>query len=325
MAVYLLISIGGIVRSTGSGMGCPDWPTCFGKWVPPTSVEELPDNYKEIYSEYRHRKNVRFASYLERVGLERTAAAILNDKSIRNEADFNAAKTWIEYMNRLAGVVVGILIFALAVSSVRFRKSRPWIMWVALATLLLVGFQGWIGSIVVSTNLTPWTVTVHMFLALVIVALLVYLVHSSAENQSAAVPPRQLVWWLSACIVVLLIQILLGTNVRESIDQISSEVERTKWITTLGREFVMHRTFSWVVLGLHASLMVSLWKTPAFRTKGIALLVLLFVTIVSGIGMAYFGVPAYLQPVHLLLATMSFGIQVLLFFQFYSRKQVATI
>src|SRR5688572_594700 len=103
IAVYLLILVGGIVRSTGSGMGCPDWPKCFGNWVPPTSVSELPANYKEVYSEYRHKKNIRFAKYLNALGMEETARLLLNDPSVLEENDFNPLKTWIEYGNRVVG------------------------------------------------------------------------------------------------------------------------------------------------------------------------------------------------------------------------------
>ena len=122
-AVYILILVGGVVRSTGSGMGCPDWPKCFGRWVPPTDVNELPADYKEIFAEHRVKKNQRFARYLAAIGMESTATGILNDPSVRREADFNPVKTWIEYLNRLVGVIIGILIFAVFVASLKFWKT----------------------------------------------------------------------------------------------------------------------------------------------------------------------------------------------------------
>lgn len=125
VAVYFLILIGGVVRSTGSGMGCPDWPKCFGRWVPPTDVAELPDNYKEDYSAYRHQKNVRFARYLRLFGMDSKADQITTDQSILEEANFNVYKTWTEYANRLAGVSIGLFIFAMAIGSWAYFKEDP--------------------------------------------------------------------------------------------------------------------------------------------------------------------------------------------------------
>ncbi len=310
-AVYVLILVGGIVRATGSGMGCPDWPRCFGNWVPPTSVEELPDNYKQIYSDYRHKKNERFAQYLRLVGLGRTADQILNDESIRVEADFNPTKTWIEYFNRIVGVTIGLLIFAVFLSSIRYWKSERTLTITAFATFLLVGFQGWIGSVVVSTNLTPWTITLHMFLALVIVAMLVYLLHRAsftAGNPDSA----RLRWWLIGCIIALLVQVFLGTQLREAIDRVSQIGPRAEWLDLTGGTFIIHRTFSWLVLILHAGLVYHLVKTSGWNTFAIGLIVLILGTLLTGIGMSFFAVPAFLQPVHLLLATLTFGVQFML-------------
>jgi heme a synthase len=307
IAVYILILVGGIVRSTGSGMGCPDWPKCFGRWIPPSSILELPPNYKEVYAAYREKKNIRFAKYLSTFGMKETGERILNDPGVHQENDFNATKTWIEYINRVIGVIIVFLIFAVFIVSLKFRKTEWKLTVVACITFLLVAFQGWIGSFVVSTNLTPWTITVHMFLALLIVALLVYLVHQSSFEKE--IESSLGFWWLTACMAVLLVQILLGTQVRESVDQVSASVSRNEWAHNLGSEFITHRSFSWIVLILHVGLIVRLYKTEGSKAFALTLILLILGTILTGLGMAFLGFPAFLQPMHLLLATVTFGVQ----------------
>ncbi|MCY7349764.1 MAG: COX15/CtaA family protein, partial [Cytophagaceae bacterium] len=140
VTVYLLILAGGIVRSTGSGMGCPDWPRCFGSWVPPTSISQLPPNYQELYG-----------------------------AKLKGEVVFNALKTWIEYVNRLLGALTGVLIFATLIASVPFLKKDKPVFYLSLLAFIMVGFQGWLGSKVVSSELHPVMVTFHMIVAILIV------------------------------------------------------------------------------------------------------------------------------------------------------------
>lgn len=305
-------------------MGCPDWPKCFGQWVPPTDVSELPEDYKSYYSEYRHKKNLRYARYLSALGFEETAQRLITDEAVREETEFNATKTWIEYFNRLTGATIGILIFAVAVASWRYRKTEPRLTVVAVLTLLLVGFQGWIGAVVVSSNLTPWTITLHMFLALVIIGLLVYLVSKSRDMDSFLSVPvaRGLVL---SCLSVLVIQVLMGTKVREVVDQLAVRLDRTEWIANLGADFVIHRSFSWVVLILMGALVVRLWLTQANRTFAAALGALVVITILSGAGMAYWNIPAALQPTHLVLASVMFGMLVLLLMETNKFKREGTL
>ena len=306
-------------------MGCPDWPKCFGQWVPPTSVEQLPENYKEVYSAYRDKKNKKFARYLSNIGLEETAIKIMEDKSILQEADFNPTKTLVEYINRLIGVIIGGFIILLFVKSWKFRKTSPSLFLYSTLTLIAVIIQGWFGSIVVSTNLTTWTITIHMLVALLIVALLVYLYHKSsqpAENGKIEVSTDIKILLLSSSIV-LLIQIVLGTEVREAIDVIASSMaNRNLWIGRLGLEFLVHRSFSLIVLIINVFLVFKLMKTSYNKTLSRILLILILGAILTGAGMGYFGVLPVLQPIHLLLATITFGVQLFMVFDLNNRSKV---
>lgn len=321
VAVFFLILVGGVVRTTGSGMGCPDWPRCFGSWVPPTSVDQLPADYKDQYASFRDKKNQKFARYLTSLGMNDTADKLLNDKSILIEADFNPQKTWIEYINRLVGVAIGFLIIAVFIRSISLIKINPFYFWLSLATLLVVIFQGWFGSIVVSSNLTHWTITVHMLLALVIVAMLIVLVHRSGDRQSIQVSMK-IKFLLGLCMFMLLTQILLGTEVRGAIDQVAESAGREQWISLIWSDFVVHRSFSWAVVMVHAIFILRLKKTTGNNPLTLSLVLLILLTILTGAGMGYFSMPAFLQPIHLLVATVTFGLQFLLFLRLNTSREI---
>lgn len=319
-AVYLLILVGGIVRSTGSGMGCPDWPKCFGSWVPPTSVEQLPSDYKEVYSQQRHEKNLRFAKYLEMFGMEETAAKIKSDPAIREEADFNPLKTWIEYLNRLLGVVIGLLIVGLFLYSVKLRNTYPVIFWLSVAVLVAVVFQGWIGSIVVSTNLLPGMISFHMLLALLIVVLLIVIYHKADRYSGSTIDLMfglKVKGLLLICAVIYLLQLFKGIGVREGVDYLLQlGNERSQVLEMIGKNFYFHRSFSWLILIGHLLLVYWIWRAAkgSFANKVSALLaVLVFLEIVTGALMGYFAIPAFIQPIHLLIASLIFGFQVYLY------------
>lgn len=319
IAVYLLILVGGIVRSSGSGMGCPDWPRCFGSWVPPTSADQLPPDYKEIYSDKRHQKNLRMARYLQLAGMDTTADKLMNDESIREEADFNPVKTWIEYVNRLIGVVIGLLIFATFVYSVKLRKSHPEVFCASLLAFIGVVFQGWIGSIVVSTNLLPGMISFHMVLALLIVLLLIYAYFRTTElaQVANAVGSAKVQWLLAVCMVLFLVQLLMGVGVREGVDShLAAGAGRDEVLEMIGFKFFFHRSFSWLILAGHLLLLYWLWNSGVVSLSSrlaSVLTALVVVEIVTGAAMGYFSIPAVLQPVHLLVASVIFGFQVYLF------------
>jgi heme a synthase len=229
------------------------------------------------------------------------------------EADFNPLKTWIEYANRVVGVIIGFLIIGVFVMSLKFRSTRPAFFWLSLITLITVIIQGWFGSIVVSTNLTSWTITIHMLLAFVLVGLLIWLYVNSGEIKPIA-SAKGTKWILIVCIALLVIQVLLGTEVRAAIDRVSAlQMPRASWIEGVWEQFFVHRTFSWLVLIVNGILGFQLMKTSGRNPLTISLIVLILLTIITGAGMAYFGVPAALQPIHLLVATVTFGVQVLLY------------
>lgn len=292
VTLYFLIIAGGVVRSTGAGMGCPDWPRCFGRWVPPTEVSQLPVNYKEIYG-----------------------------AKLKGEIIFNPTKTWIEYVNRLLGAFTGVMIFLTLLAAIPFLKSsHRHIFFLSLSAFVLVGVQGWLGAKVVSFELLPVMVTLHMLLAIVIVFLLLYLFTWAGYTSNVLEKGRQQDDDLNKIGLVVLtlsvIQILLGTQVREVMDDVIARLgysERVRWIDDLGMIFYVHRSFSIAVLAINVLWIIRVRKSAgAGSAQGkiaSACMFILIVELLSGLAMAYYGVPPFAQPLHLVLAILMIGLQ----------------
>jgi cytochrome c oxidase assembly protein subunit 15 len=298
VAVYILILVGASVRASGSGMGCPDWPTCFGQWIPPTSESALPRNYQEVYADLGYA-----------------------------ETRFNVVKTWTEYLNRLLGVSIGVLIFFTSVCAFAIRGYNPKIFYAAGLAFLLVGFQGWLGSKVVSSNLMPGLITVHMLVALTIVGTLIYALAQSRRDFMLGQPIDQIdprfERWLYIVIVLTVVQVAMGTQVREMTDFISleqGEGARSQWIDAMPWFFYVHRSFSAVLLfcnlWLTYLLTSSLGRSHSLVRMAIAMVVIIFGSVISGATLGHLGMPAFIQPTHLLSASLLFGIQFLIWISY---------
>ena len=125
VATLFLILVGGLVRATGAGMGCPDWPKCFGQFIPPTHVSQLPADYKQVYVEQRLEKNAKIVSFLNSLGFVDLASNIENDPNVGKEEEFSAIKTWIEYINRLIGAIIGLLVLTTFITLSLIHISEP--------------------------------------------------------------------------------------------------------------------------------------------------------------------------------------------------------
>jgi cytochrome c oxidase assembly protein subunit 15 len=274
--VFLVILAGGVVRMTQSGMGCPDWPKCFGNWIPPVSVTQLPANYKELYA----------FKYVD--------------------ASFNPYHTWIEYINRLLGALLGLFLVIQFLWSLRFWKKDKKIVWLCAANLLLTGFQGWLGSKVVEANLEVFKVTTHMLVALLIAALAVTVVYRTSNHENVVISKKlRYLTWLS--ILLMIIQIILGTQVREQVDHIALSLhfeQRNLWISRLGNAFYIHRSFSVLVALICFYLFIQYRRIQGLSKSAWQILACIAMLIALGFTMAYFNIPAIAQPLHLLFSSM---------------------
>jgi cytochrome c oxidase assembly protein subunit 15 len=282
IGVYLLIFIGGLVRVSGAGLGCPDWPKCFGRWIPPLSVNQLPTNI--------------------------------------DPAEFNITLAWIEYVNRLCGVVVGLLVAISVLLVIKNFRKHPVILWSSVVALLLLLYTAWQGSQVVASELDPTIVSAHMFFAFLIANLLTiatqriyYVVNPDAEKGS--VFPGGLRTWILIAWGFGLLQALLGAQVRGTIEAIAKALPlatEAEWVANLQPVNHLHIGLGFFLFALSLNVGIRTLREGQNLSSGAwqaawAVLILSIGQIILGLLMLFGGVKPLAELLHLWSATLLIG------------------
>lgn len=325
--IYLVIVAGALVRMTGSGMGCPDWPKCFGYYIPPTDVKQLTwaPNHDYFEGQVIIKDEALWVANEDFTSGTNYDASKFRQYTKHDYAIFNAKHTWIEYINRLFGALSGLGTLVMTILSFRLWKHRKSLVILSVVTLALLVFQAWLGATVVYSVLNPVKITIHMVAALVIVALLLIIIRQAEGRTAPSIKANGLfttVLW--AALALSLIQIVLGTQVRQFVDAHVRELGHEHLATVLDSpevSFYVHRTFSFAILFVNVFLFLRNRRLQLGYTKIGWLLAMIGVEILSGVAMYYFDFPFGTQTIHLVAASIMFGIQFYLVLEAYDARK----
>jgi cytochrome c oxidase assembly protein subunit 15 len=175
-----LIVFGAFTRLTDSGLGCPDWPGCYGTSNPWHAIGEI---------------------QLAEANMPTGPVTVI--------------KAWIEMIHRYLAMMVGALILIqVGVAWSKLKSLGKWPLLGSLGLLVLVCIQGAFGAWTVTLKLQPIIVSIHLMLALVLLACLTTYAQQEWEGKSSLEPRIQIkplsAKLLSFASVVLAIQIFLG-------------------------------------------------------------------------------------------------------------------
>lgn len=287
-----VVSLGAYVRLSDAGLGCPDWPGCYGKLI------GVPDNHAEINE-------------------AQTAFP---------HAPVESGKAWKEMIHRYLAGSLGLLIAALAVSAVWPRRQSS----MAIPHLILVGLvgiQAALGMLTVTWLLKPVIVTLHLLGGLFILAILVAIRASQTarEVQNSTTLLKVSTWFVCA---LILVQIALGgwtsTNyaamactdyplcqgqwMPADLDWshafvFNRELGQTSdgqmlSLQTLTAIHWTHRSFAWVVLAACVALAIRLRRQDDTRHYGAWLLVAVLTQVALGMSNVWLQWPLALAVLH---------------------------
>ena len=326
ISVYLIFLAGSVVRMTGSGMGCPDWPKCFGYYIPPTSEEQITwkpnSEFKEGFiiikdeTLFVAEKNIKTSSEFNK-----------NNRANYTKHDyakFNKYHSWTEYINRLSSVLAGFVFLFLIYGAAKFWKTDKRIPFLAFAAFFLMLVEAWLGKTVVDTNLKPTIITIHMVIGLVIIALLLQLQFHLTDRKRIYRYNAAFNKLLIISVVFSLIQIALGTQVRQFIDEQVKQLgfeNKNYSLMDPSFKFYFHRSFTIAIVLVNLGLFyLNQVKNLGYKLVNWVVL-LIFIETITGILMYYAEFPLGTQATHLLSGAILFGLQFYLWLQ--SKKTVS--
>ena len=294
VSVVVLVLAGATVRVTGSGLGCPDWPTCWGCIIPPTSVDQIDVDKLDIEKFKRH---------AVRKGIDPDT---INRETILES--FDPVHTWIEFSNRLITLPLGLAALLLALFSWTAKAHRGWIITLSWLSLTDVVVNAVMGARVVESGLKPGIITLHMALAFLLIIVLVTIIWLSApRGERTPLARRELQPLLLVSLLFfacLFAEGLLGSQVREQTDELThaaGQLSREQWIDELSATWIykIHRSFSWSLL-FSAGLMLWLacrtrstrWPEPKWIMAMVVAMMLM------GVVMAHLAVYQVVQVFH---------------------------
>lgn len=169
----IVISLGAWVRLTDAGLGCPDWPGCYGLLTTPDTVDELA-KAREYYP----------------------------------NADIDVGKAWREMLHRYMAGLLGLYVFFITYISIKYSK-RSYTLPVLISILIII--QAIMGMLTVTMLVKPTIVTTHLFFGMLTATLLFInsLKYSNISMSSEKIPAIALII-ITITWVFLIIQILLG-------------------------------------------------------------------------------------------------------------------
>ena len=313
LSVYLVILAGAVVRMTGSGMGCPDWPKCFGYLIPPTERSQLDWQPNKNYE----KGNVIILDNTLQVATQTFESGktidLQNWESYTKHdyTTFNATHTWVEFINRLLGAISGLIVLGLFIRSLWGIRNQPSLSLFSFFAVVGMGVQAWLGKTVVDSNLLPSKISLHMIMALLIVSILLF-VRAKSHGKQIQQPSKSLLIMIVGSFALTLIQFGLGVDVRQFIDyQIKQAGSNSPqlWLDRPEISFYIHRSLSLVVVVL------SIWIYKLVKKEGLAQKYIQFILgcilaeIALGILMYYVDFPWGTQPLHLVIAALLFSSQ----------------